>query len=108
MKNIVTYVDFDCGTTFYPEAPTEVDRIIRSTENEKKNISRSSKKPKCIPSNNQRDSIHEQHTSNIFLSSYNLWNMDAAALLLRNQTNDRDSICNQYPQTTTHQPRTDL
>ena len=29
-ENIVTYTDFDCGFTFYPETPTKSDR---STEN---------------------------------------------------------------------------
>ena len=28
-KNTVTYVDFDCGVTFPPEAPTEVEHINR-------------------------------------------------------------------------------
>ena len=30
--NTMTYVDFDCGITFYPEAPTKLER---STENGK-------------------------------------------------------------------------
>ena len=36
----VTYVDFDCGNTFYPEAPTKIGEINRDW----KNISRSGKK----------------------------------------------------------------
>ena len=34
--------------------------------------------------------------------------MDPAAPTSLNHTNDMDSISNQHPQTTTHQPRTDL
>ena len=44
---IVTYVDFVCGFTIYPEAPTEVDHI----NPERKNISRSCEKPICFPTN---------------------------------------------------------
>ena len=29
-ENIVTYLSFDCGITFYREAPTKVERINRS------------------------------------------------------------------------------
>ena len=63
MKNIVTYVDFDCGITFYPEAPTEVDRIIRSTENEKKTFPDLAKNPSAF-----------QATTNVilFMSSIHL------------------------------------
>ena len=46
----------------------------------------------------------EQH---IFLNPYILWDMVPAALLSLNHTNDRYSMSNQYPQPTTHQPRTD-
>ena len=66
-------------------------------------------KLKCSPSIDQRNcSIDEQHTSYIFLSPYNLWDMDAAALMSLNHIHDSVSLSNQYPQTTTQQPRTDL
>ena len=29
VENMVTYVDFDCGITFFPEAPTEIRQINR-------------------------------------------------------------------------------
>ena len=48
-ENIVTYIDFDCGITFYPETPTKIRQINR----EPNYISRYCKKPKCIPGNNQ-------------------------------------------------------
>ena len=68
-ENIVTYEDFDCGFTFYPETPTNIRQINR----EWSYISRSCKKPKCIPSNDQQNCfIDEQHNSNIFLNPYNL------------------------------------
>ena len=38
-ENIVTYVRFDCGITFYPEAPTKVAQI----NIERRNNSRSCK-----------------------------------------------------------------
>ena len=53
------------------------------------------------------DPIDEQHTSNTILNPYNLWDMVPAALMSLNHTNDRDSMSHQYPQPTTHQPRTD-
>ena len=62
-ESIVTYVDFDCGITFYPETPTR----IRSINREHNYVSRSCEKPKCIPGNNQLNcSIDEQHSSNFF------------------------------------------
>ena len=103
-ENIVTYVDFDCGTTFFPETPTKIRQINR----ERNYISRSCEKPECIPSNDQHVSpVDEQHSFNIFLTPYILWDMSPAALTSLNHNNDRYSISNQYPQPTTHQPRTD-
>ena len=103
-ENIVTYVDFDCGITFLPETPTKIRQINR----ERNYISRSCEKPQCIPSNDQHVClVDEQHSSNIFLTPYILWDMSPAALTSLNHNNDRYSISNQYPQPTTHQPRTD-
>ena len=103
-ENIVTYVDFDCGTTFFPETPTKLRQINR----ERNYISRSCEKPQFIPSNDQHIcSVDEQHSSNIFLNPYNLWNMAPAAFISLNHTNDTHSMSNQYPQPTTHQFRTD-
>ena len=103
-ENIVTYEDFDCGTTFYPEAATKIRQINR----ERNYISRSCENPKCIPSNDQYNCfIEEQQKSNIFRNPYNLWDMVPAALMSLNHTNDRYSMSNQYPQPTTRQPRTD-
>ena len=50
-ENIVTYVDFHCGITFYNETPTKVRQIKR----ERNYISRSSETPRCIPSNDQHN-----------------------------------------------------
>ena len=103
-ENIVTYVDFDCGFTFFPETPTKIRQINR----ERNYISRSCEKSKCIPSNDQQIcSVDEQHSSNIFLNPYNLWNKDPAAFISLNHTNDTYFMSNKYPQPTTHQPRTD-
>ena len=103
-ENIVTYVDFDCGITFYPETPTKNRQINR----ERNYISGSCEKPKCIPSNDQTNSsIDKQHTSNNFLNPYILWDMVPAALMSLHHTNDRISISKQYPQPPIHQPRTD-
>ena len=101
---MVTCVDFGCGITFLPETPTKIRQINR----ERNHISRSCEKPQCIPSNDQHTcSVDEQHSSNIFLNSYNLWDMVPAALMSLNHTNDTYSMFNQYPQLTTQQPRTD-
>ena len=85
-EDIVTYEDFDCGITFYPEIPTNVREINR----EGNYISRSCEKSKCIPSNDRHNCfIDEQHNSNIFLNPYSLWDMVPAARILLNHTNDR-------------------
>ena len=68
-ENIVTYVDFDCGITFFSETPTKIREIKR----ERNYISRSCEKPQCIPSNDQHTFfVDEQNSSNIFLNPYNL------------------------------------
>ena len=91
-ENNVTYVDFDCEITFYPEAPTKFRQINR----EQKNISTFFGKPKCIPGNDQHNCyIDDKHTSNTFLNPYNLWDMHPTALKSHNRTNDRDSMSNQ-------------
>ena len=48
-KNMVTYVDFDCGIAFFPEKPTEIRQINR----ERNYICRSCEHPQCITSNDQ-------------------------------------------------------
>ena len=94
-EDIVTYKNFDCGITFYPETPKKIREIKR----ERNYISRSFKKSKCIPSNDRHNCfIDEQHNSNIFLNPYNLWDMVPAALMSLNHTNDRYSMSNQHPQ----------
>ena len=92
-ENIVTYVNFDCGITFYPETPTKIRQIKR----EQKYISRSCEKPKCIGGNNQLYcSIDEKHSSNIFLNRYSFWDMVPAALMSLNHTNDTHSMFNMF------------
>ena len=102
-ENIVTYVDFDCGITFYTETPTK-NRHIKREQNYN---SRSCEKPKYIRGNNQLNcSIDEQHSFNIFLNPYNFFDMVPAARMLLNHTNYRYSMSKQYLQPTTDQPRT--
>ena len=103
-EEIVTYEDFDCGITFYRETPTKNREINR----ERNYISGAFEKSNLIPSNDRHNcSFDQQHNSNIFLNPYNLWDMVPAALLSFNHTKDGYSMSNQYPQPTTHQPRTD-
>ena len=59
-----------------------------------------------VPTTNY--SAEEGHTTTIFLNPYTIWHKDQAALMTLNNTTDRDSTSNQYPQTTTHQSWTDL
>ena len=62
-ENTVTYVDFDCGITFFPETPTKITQIKR----ERNYTSRSCEKPQCIPSNDQHTCfVDKQHSSIIF------------------------------------------
>ena len=99
----MTYVDFHCGATLYPETPTKIRQISR----ERNYISRSCENFKCILSNHQHNCfIDEQYNCNIFLNTYNLWDMVPAALMSLKHTNDRYSMSNQYPQPSTHQTRT--
>ena len=71
-ENMVTYVDFDCGITFFPKNPTKFGQINR----EQTYISRSCEKPQCIPSNDQHICVvDELHSSNIFMNLYNLWDL---------------------------------
>ena len=70
--DMVTYVDFDCGFTFFPETPTKIRQINR----ERNYISGSCDKPQCIPSNNQHTcSVDEQHISHTLLNrtNYGTW-----------------------------------
>ena len=84
-ENMVTYVDFGCGITFFPGNPTKIRQINR----ERNHISRSCEKPQCIPSNDQHTcSVDEQHSSYIFLNPNNLLDMVPAALMSVSHTND--------------------
>ena len=90
-ENIVTYVDFDSGITFYLEAATKVDKFNR----ERKNISRSCENSQCITSNDQHNcSIDEEFTFNNLLNPYILRDVDPAALKPLNHTNDGYSLSN--------------
>ena len=101
---MVTYVDFDCDTRFFPETPIKIRQINR----ERNYNSRSCEKPQCIPSNDQHTcSADKHHSSDIFLNPYSLWDVVPAAVMSLNHTNDTYSMFNQYPQPTTQQPRTD-
>ena len=103
-ENMVTYVDFDCGFTFFPETPTKIRQINR----ERNYISRPCEKPQCILSNDQHTCVvDEQHSSNIFLNPYNLWDLVPAGLMSLSHTNDTYSMFKQYPQPKTQQPRAD-
>ena len=103
-ENMVTYVDFDCGITLFPETPTRIRQINR----EQNYISRSCEKPQCIPSNDQQTCfIDKQHSSDIFLNPYKLWDMVPAALMSVSRTTDTYSMFSQYPQPTTQQPKVD-
>ena len=103
-ENTVTYVNFDCGFTFLHETPTKIRQINR----ERNYVSRTCEKPQCIPRNDQHIcSVDEQHSSNILLNPYILWNMAPAAFISLNHTNDTYCMSNQYPQPTTHQSRTE-
>ena len=97
-ENMVTYVDFDCGIKFFPGNPTN----FRQINWDQNCYSRSCEKPQCIPSINQQIcAVDEQHSSNIFLNPYNLWDLVPAALMSLSNTNDTYSMFNQYPQPTT-------
>ena len=85
-ESIVTFVDFDCGCTSYPEPPTKHIQINLQHNY----ISRSCEKPKCLPNNHQPNySIVEQHSSKIFLDPYILWDIVPATIMSLSHTNDR-------------------
>ena len=63
------------------------------------------KNPNAFPATiNEPVFVDEQHSSNILLNPYNLWDMVPAALMSFSHTNDTYSMFNQYPQAKT-QPR---
>ena len=69
-ENMVTYVDFDCGITFFPETPKKIRQINR----ERNYISRSCEKPQYVPSNDKHTCfVDEQHISNTFSNPYSLF-----------------------------------
>ena len=81
-ENIVTYLGFDCGITFYPETLTKFRQINR----ERNYFSRVCEKVNCIPSNDQHNSlIDEQYNYHIFLNPCNLWDMVPAVLVTQPQ-----------------------
>ena len=66
---MVTHVDFECGTVFCPEAPTDIKRINR----ERRIIPGPFKIPKCIPSKARHNCfIDKENTSNVLLETKNL------------------------------------
>ena len=80
-ENMVTYVDFDCGITFYHENPTKFRQVNR----EQNYISRSCGKPDiCV--------VDELHSSIISMNPYNLWDLVPAAPLSLCHTNDTYSF----------------
>ena len=90
-ENIVNYVDFDCGITFYTETSTK-NRLINRERNY---VCRSWGKPNCIPSDDQYSySIDKQQNCNIYLNQYNLWDMVPTTIMSLNHTNDRYSMSN--------------
>ena len=95
-ENMVTYVYFDCGITYFPETPTKIIDINR----ERNYISRSCEKPQSNPSNDQYTcSVDEQHSSNNFLNPYSLWHMVPAALMSLNHTNEKIIYVQSVPST---------
>ena len=82
---------------WYHFLPRNTYRIIQ-TYRDRNYISTSCGKTQSIPSNDQHICfVGEQHSSNLFLNPYNLWDMSPAALMSLKHTNDRYSMSNQYP-----------
>ena len=76
-NNVATYVDFDCGNTFYTETPTKMRKINRK----RNHISKTCEKPKTIRSNDQHKcSIDEEQNYLVYLNPYSFWDMVPAAL----------------------------
>ena len=66
-------------------------------------------KHKRIPKNDHHNCpIDLEHTSQIVVNRYKFWDLYAATLITLNHMTDGDTMSNQYPQITTHQPRTDV
>ena len=84
-ENIVTYVDFDGGITFYPETPTKNQTDQPRTE------LHFQIRWKFQVHSQQRSTyyfVDEQHSFKVFLKPYNLWDRVPAALKSINHTND--------------------
>ena len=95
-ESILTYVDFDCGITFYPETSRKVKDINR----ERKAIHDTVKIPSASQVTiNLTVFFDGEHTSNVFQDPCILWDMDPAAALSLNHTLDSDLMNFQHPQT---------
>ena len=104
-EKLVNNMFFYCGMTFYPETPTNFGQINR----ERRNSSRSCAKPKYFSNIDHHNClVDEEHTSNISLNPYKLWDVDPGNRMALNHIIDGKTVSNQYPQTTTQQPSTDL
>ena len=92
----LAYIDNDSAVTFYLEAPGEA----RQTNRIGRTISDPWRNPGASQVTiNKKESIEKENTSNIFLNSYNLSNMDSAALMSPNVATSRNCISNRYSRT---------
>ena len=100
-ENNVTFVDFHCGITFYPETPTEIRQINR----ERHYISRSCEKPKGIPSNNQHNCFFMSSITLISFWTHTTYGTWFQQLLCHPNTLMIDTLC---PISTLNHQRTNL
>ena len=99
----VTYADFDCAGTSYPEASTKSNV---STGNGKR-FPDQVKTPCASQVTIDKTFSDKKHTSNVFLNPYKLWDMESAARLSLNLTLDRNLMIFHYPQASSQQPKTE-
>ena len=101
----ITWPVYNLAVVKFPTLKLQ-QKSDRSTENV--NLSRSGSKPKCISINDEHNcSTDEKQTSSTVLKMYIFWDLDPASLMKLIHTTEKDSLSNQYPQKTIHQPRTD-
>ena len=105
-ENMVTYVDFDCGITIFPETPTKIRLINR----ERNFNSRSCKNSTAFPATINIPVVLMGSIALISFWTRTFYWTWFQQLLCHSTTlmiHTLSSISNQYPQPTTQQPRTD-
>ena len=102
-ENVVICLYLDCCNDF----TLKLLKKPKKNNREEKNNSRFGEKPQFTPNNEHHILRNIPLLSSWTRTIYNFLDLDPAIIMTPIHTTDRDSISNQYQETTTHQFRTD-